>query len=96
MQQRLAHPNQSRRPSLRRDQKVIYRPGSGFLGTGSTLMLDVVVCALVVPLLAFSIYTVKARRNYLLHRQLQLSLGAALLLADDRAASLHVCRTYTR
>lgn len=56
---------------------------NGFLGYDSSLMLDVVVCALVlvVPALLFSIYTVKFRRRFLLHRNLQVALGAALLLA---------------
>lgn len=54
----------------------------GFLGYPSTLMLDVVVCALVlvVPVLLYSIYLVKFRRNYLWHRNLQTALGAALLV----------------
>jgi len=56
--------------------------GPGFLGYASTLMLDVVVCALVlvVPLLLFSLYTVKIQRNYQLHKYLQMALGAALLV----------------
>lgn len=55
----------------------------GFLGYDTTLMLDVVVCALVVvvPLLLFSLYTVKVQRNYLLHRNLQVLLGIVLLAA---------------
>lgn len=55
----------------------------GFLGYPSTLMLDVVVCALVlvVPVLLYSIYLVKFRHNYLLHRNLQTALGVALLIA---------------
>jgi putative membrane protein len=55
---------------------------TGFLGYPSTLMLDVVVCALalVVPALFFSIYLVKFRRNYLWHRRLQTGLGIALLV----------------
>jgi putative membrane protein len=55
----------------------------GFLGFQSSFMLDAVVCALVlvVPLLVYSIYVVKVRRNYLLHKRLQLFLGAALLVA---------------
>jgi putative membrane protein len=54
----------------------------GFLGYPSTLMLDVVVCALVlvVPLLLYSIYLVKFRRQYLWHRNLQIGLGAVLLV----------------
>jgi hypothetical protein len=56
--------------------------GSGFLGYPSTLMLDVVVCVLllVVPTLLFSLYLVKFRRNYLWHRNLQITLGALLLV----------------
>lgn len=55
----------------------------GFLGYPASLMLDVVVCALVVvvPTLLFSLYTVKVRRNYTLHKRLQIILGAVLLLA---------------
>lgn len=54
----------------------------GFLGYGASLMLDVVVCALalVVPTLAFSLFAVKVRRKFLLHRNLQLLLGALLLV----------------
>ena len=46
-------------------------------------MLDVVACALVVvvPLLIYSIYQVKFRRNYTRHRNLQILLGALLLVA---------------
>lgn len=56
---------------------------NGFLGYDSSLMLDVVVCALVlvVPALLFSLYTVKFKKNYLLHRNLQMTLGIVLLLA---------------
>lgn len=55
----------------------------GFLGYPASLMLDVVVCALavVVPTLLFSLYTVKVRRNYVLHKRLQITLGVLLLLA---------------
>lgn len=55
----------------------------GFLGNDASFMLDFVVCALVliVPLLAFSIYTVKVRRNYVRHRNLQLLLAVILLFA---------------
>ncbi|MBW3540361.1 MAG: DUF420 domain-containing protein [Planctomycetes bacterium] len=53
----------------------------GFLGNNASLMLDVVVCALVlvVPVLIYSIYVVKVRRNYTRHRNIQLGLGALLL-----------------
>jgi putative membrane protein len=55
---------------------------NGFLGYPSTFMLDVVVCALllVVPTLGYSLYLVKARRNYLAHRNIQTLLGAVLLV----------------
>lgn len=56
---------------------------NGFLGYPASLMLDVVVCALlvVVPTLLFSLYAVKVRRNYTLHKRLQVTLGAVLLVA---------------
>lgn len=55
----------------------------GFLGYDTSFMLDAVVCALVlvVPLLAFSLYLVKVRRAYALHRNLQIALGVLLLVA---------------
>ena len=55
---------------------------NGFLGNDSSFMLDVVVCALVliVPALLFSLYTVKVKRNYTLHRTMQLTLGIVLLI----------------
>lgn len=55
----------------------------GFLGYQASLMLDFVVCALVlvVPVLVFSLYQVKVRGNYRLHKQLQLGLAAVLLVA---------------
>lgn len=55
----------------------------GFLGYQSTFMLDFVVTALVliVPALLASLYLVKVKRNYLTHRNLQLTLAAVLLVA---------------
>lgn len=55
----------------------------GFFGYRSTFMLDFVVSALIliVPLLLFSLYTVKIRRNFALHKKLQILLGAVLLVA---------------
>jgi uncharacterized membrane protein YozB (DUF420 family) len=46
-------------------------------------MLDVVVCALVLvaPVLAWSVYLVKARRAYARHRTIQVALSIVLLLA---------------
>lgn len=56
---------------------------NGFLGYDTSFMLDVVVCALVavVPVLAWSLYVVKFRKNYTLHRNLQIGLGLVLLVA---------------
>lgn len=54
----------------------------GFLpGARGSLMLDAVVVAMlvVVPLLATSIWLVKKRRNYRLHKLLQLTMASVLL-----------------
>jgi uncharacterized membrane protein YozB (DUF420 family) len=59
-------------------------PGiDGFLGTRGSLMLDVVVVAMlvIVPLLAISVYRVKFRREYSIHKRLQLAMAAVLLVA---------------
>jgi len=55
----------------------------GFLGNRASFMLDFVVVALVlvVPILLYSLYAVKVRRQYVRHRNLQLLLGAVLLVA---------------
>jgi len=55
----------------------------GFLGTRGSLMLDVVFAAmfLVVPLLGVSIWLVRYRRKYELHKWLQIAMGAVLLVA---------------
>jgi uncharacterized membrane protein YozB (DUF420 family) len=55
----------------------------GFLGYKASLMLDVVVCALaiVVPTLLVSLFAVKVRHNYRLHKALQITLGLVLLVA---------------
>lgn len=54
----------------------------GFFGTRASLMLDVVALAMLalLPVLAFSIYLVKARRRYAWHKRIQLALGAVLLV----------------
>lgn len=54
----------------------------GFLGYNASFMLDVVVCALllVAPALLYSVYEVKFRRHYVRHRNLQVTLGAVLLV----------------
>jgi putative membrane protein len=61
------------------------RPGlNGFVpGSRGSLMLDVVFVAMfvVVPLLAVSIYFVKFRRQYGLHKRLQLVMAGVLLVA---------------
>jgi putative membrane protein len=55
---------------------------NGFLGNDASFMLDLVVVALiaVVPALLYSIYLVKFRGQYLLHRNMQVALGIVLLL----------------
>ena len=55
----------------------------GFLGYRTSLMLDIVVCALVavVPTIVFSLYLVKVKKNYVAHRNIQLGLAVVLLLA---------------
>ena len=56
----------------------------GFLGQdASTFMLDFVVTALalIVPALLVSLFLVKVKRNYLVHRNLQLALAGVLLVA---------------
>lgn len=56
---------------------------NGFLGTRASLMLDVVFLAMfvVVPVLGWSVYLVRVRRNYQLHKQVQVTLGLVLLAA---------------
>ena len=55
----------------------------GFLGYRTSLMLDLVVCSLVlvVPALFYSLYLVKVRRNFVAHRNIQLTLAVVLLVA---------------
>jgi putative membrane protein len=54
----------------------------GFLGTRASLMLDVVALAMVVllPALTWSVYLVKYRQKYQLHKRIQLTLAAVLLV----------------
>jgi hypothetical protein len=60
-------------------------PGiTGFVpGSRGSLMLDVVFLAMfvVVPLLAASVYLVKYRRQFALHKKLQLTMATVLLIA---------------
>jgi putative membrane protein len=53
-----------------------------FLGSRATFMLDVVALAMVVvlPLLAWSVFLVKYRHDYALHKLIQLTLGSVLLV----------------
>jgi uncharacterized membrane protein YozB (DUF420 family) len=55
----------------------------GFLGTRASIMLDVVFLAMfaVVPILGWSVWLVKFRRNFTLHKRVQLALGVVLLVA---------------
>lgn len=55
----------------------------GFLGYHASFMLDAVVVALVlvVPVLVYSLISVKIKRNYGLHRNLQIALAITLLAA---------------
>lgn len=55
----------------------------GFLGYQASFMLDFVVVSLllVVPILLFSLFSVKVRQRYALHKNLQLLLGVVLLVA---------------
>jgi uncharacterized membrane protein YozB (DUF420 family) len=58
-------------------------PGiDGFLGTRASLMLDVLVLGMlvVVIVLCWSVYQVKFRRRYVLHKWTQVVLGAMLLV----------------
>ena len=55
----------------------------GVLGTPASFMLDVVFLAMfvAVPVLLWSIYLVRVRRNYLLHKRVQVTLSSILLVA---------------
>ena len=58
-----------------------FRGMDGFLGTRASLMLDIVAVAMLVvlPVLGASVYAVKFRRLYQLHKRLQLILAVVLL-----------------
>jgi uncharacterized membrane protein YozB (DUF420 family) len=59
-------------------------PGvDGFLGTRASLMVDLVFLAMfaVLPVLGWSIWQVKFRRRFALHKRIQLTLAAVLLVA---------------
>ena len=54
----------------------------GFLGTRATFMLDFVALAMiaVLPVLGWSIYLVRDRKRYELHKRVQFTLGCVLLV----------------
>lgn len=56
--------------------------GPGFLGTRASLMLDVVVCSLLLvgPVLVFSVYWVRVRRLYDLHKKVQIAVTIVLAI----------------
>ncbi len=56
---------------------------NGFLGTRASIMLDVVFLAmfLLLPVLAWSIWQVRYRRRYTLHKRTNLTIAAILLIA---------------
>jgi hypothetical protein len=59
-------------------------PGiDGFLGTRASIMLDIVFMAMlaVVPVLLWSVWLVRWRRRYGLHKRVQVLLASVLLLA---------------
>lgn len=59
-------------------------PGiDGFLGTRASITLDLVFAAMfaILPVLAWSVWQVKRRRRYELHKRVQLALAAVLALA---------------
>lgn len=60
-----------------------YEGIDGFLGTRASLMLDVVFLAMfaVMPVLIWSIWLVKYRQRYTLHKRIQLALAAVLAVA---------------
>lgn len=59
-----------------------YAGFDGFLGTRASLMLDLVFLAMfaVLPVLGWSVWLVRVRRNFTLHKRVQLLLGAVLLV----------------
>ena len=68
--------------SLNAECLMVYPGIDGFLGSRASLIIDVVVVAMavVVPVLGGSIALVKYRRNYAMHKLIQLTLGSVLLL----------------
>lgn len=61
-----------------------YHGINGFIpGSRASIMLDIVFLAMfaVIPVMAWSIYLVRYKANYLLHKRIQLGLGLVLLIA---------------
>lgn len=60
-----------------------FRGFDGFLGTRAPFMVDVVFLAMfaVVAVLAWSVFEVKSRRRYTLHKWTQIALAVILLVA---------------
>lgn len=59
-------------------------PGiNGILGTRASMMMDLVVLSmvLVLPIMGVSIALVRYRRQFLIHKRIQLTLGIVLLIA---------------
>jgi hypothetical protein len=61
---------------------VVYPGIDGFLGTRASLMLDILVLGMlvVVIVLCWSVYQVKVRRRFTLHKWTQVTLGAIVLV----------------
>lgn len=83
-----ARATQRRQPKTFAMQPFAQTPASypgidGFLGTRGSIMLDVVFVAMfaVIPVLLTSVYLVRYRRLFWLHKQLQLWTGGVLLVA---------------
>jgi uncharacterized membrane protein YozB (DUF420 family) len=62
--------------------ELVYPGIDGFLGTRATLMLDILVVAMlgVLLVLMWSVYQVKYRRRYQLHKWTQITLAVVLLI----------------
>lgn len=60
----------------------VFFGSDGFLGTRASLLLDVVAIAMigVLALLGLSVFHVRYRARYTLHKRIQLALAAALLV----------------
>jgi uncharacterized membrane protein YozB (DUF420 family) len=73
-----------RTPEWADDHMLLAESGwNGFLGTRGSFMLDFVFLAMfaVIPVMGWSIYMVKYRQNYVLHKWVQLTLAVVLLLS---------------